>query len=177
MATPSRFIRFMTRPPGPSIDVAALYERHAGMVYRRIRRFYSHQEAEEVLQEVFERVMRNLHSWRGTSEIASWLYSVTTRHCLNRLRDDRRRRELLDQEAWSLPWTRPVARTDTEARLFLEQLWRQFDEEIGMIGILYYVDGMTQAQIGAELGVTGRTVSNRLARLRELAAEAAGDEP
>ena len=160
----------------PLPDIDAIYLQHAGMIYRRIRRFYGHQEAEEVLQEVFERLIRSVHSWSGAANLTHWLYSVTTRHCLNRLRDNRRRRELLDREGPTLPWGRPITDADPEARLFLDQLWRQLDQELSVIGTLYYLDGMSQAQIGEHLGVTGRTVSNRLQRIRALAAAAAGGE-
>ncbi len=170
-----------TRPSGSvpmssnrpaAVDVGAWYRRYGPAVYRRILRFYGRQEAEEVLQEVFLRVLRVVHSYRGDCSPVTWLYQVATRHCLNRLRDARRRRELL-LEFGRPDWSREIDRTDPDARIFLSQLWRDLDEELAMIGVYYFVDGMSHGQIAEVLGVSRRTVGNRLARLRELAEQAA----
>ncbi len=158
----------LARHPSRLPPVGELYALYARMVLRRIRRFYHEQEAEEVLQEVFERVLRSGKSFRGESRVSTWLYRVTTRHCLIRLRDDRRRAELF--EAHGPPaWSRPVAAADQEHITFVRQLWRQVDEELALVGMYYYIDGMSQADIGTLLGCTGRTVSNRLAELRRQA--------
>ncbi|MEQ1504488.1 MAG: sigma-70 family RNA polymerase sigma factor [Myxococcota bacterium] len=158
------------RPP----PVAELYARHGRLVLRRIRRFYADpHEAEEVLHEVFERVLVAVNAFRGESSITTWLYAITTRHCLIRLRDSRRRTALFEA-AGAPDWSRPVQSADQEVVVFVRSLWRSIDEELALIGLYYYVDGMSQAEIGALLGVTGRTVSNRLRTLQErLAAEEA----
>lgn len=155
------------------LDVEALYRAHAGVALRRIRRFYPAGVAEEVLHEVFERVIRRAHTFRGESHPVTWLYRLTTHHCLNRLRDERRRRELFDgvgAPAWSPVVSEPTA----EARVFLAQLWRDVDDELCQIGVYYFVDGMSQAQIGELMSVSGRTISTRLAELVDRARAAAG---
>ena len=106
---------------GPQLDIGLLYDRHGGMVYRRVRRFYSTEEAEEVVQEVFLRLMSTKATFRGESAITTWLYQVTTRHCLNRLRNARRRRELLDEHG-TPSWGQPIAPARQESRVFLDQV-------------------------------------------------------
>ena len=144
--------------------VEALYARHGRMVLRRVRRFYRGVEAEDVLQEVFEQVLRIGHSFEGRSTVRTWLYALTTRHCLIRLRNSRRRAELLDTHGHP-EWCAPALAPDAEAVAFLAQLWRSVDPDLAEIGVYYHVDGMSQADIGALLGVTGRTISNRLKAL------------
>jgi hypothetical protein len=61
--------------------------------------------------------------------------------------------------------------------VFLHQLWRRVDPELAEIGVYHYVDGMDRDAIGALLGVTGRTVSNRLRALAEAARSTAEEEP
>lgn len=155
-------------------DVGEWYRVHGAAVYRRILRFYRAQEAEEVLQEVFLRVLRTADSYRGESSPVTWLYQVTTRHCLNRLRDAKRRRELFEQHGRP-GWSREIDQHDPDARVFLDQLWRELDEELAVIGVLYFVDGMSHAQIAGTLGVSRRTVGNRLATLQERARAVAGE--
>ena len=59
--------------------------------------------------------------------------------------------------------------------MFLDALWRTLDDELALIGVLYYIDGMTTADIGRTLGVSDRTIANRLGRLADAAREAAGE--
>ena len=158
----------MTATASARLDVEALYRDHAGVALRRIRRFYSANLAEEVLHEVFERVLRRADTFRGESHPVTWLYQLTTYHCLNRLRDERRRRELFDGVG-GVDWGRPISEPTAEARVFLDELWRDVDEELCQIGVYTFVDGLSQAEVGALRGVSGRTISNRLAQLAALA--------
>ena len=63
-----------------------------------------------------------------------------------------------------------------EARVLLSTLTRQLKPRDRLILYLRFVEGLTQAEIGAELGVTQMQVSRLLSRvLRELRELAAGD--
>ena len=78
-----------------AVDVGELYREWGPMVFRRILRFYDPVEAEEVLHEVFVKVLENSDGFRADASPSTWLYSIATNHCLNRLRNSKRRRELL----------------------------------------------------------------------------------
>lgn len=158
--------------PSAALDLDALYREHGKLVLRRIRRFYRAEQATDLLHEVFERAIRSADQFRGDSTPVSWLYGIATGHCLARLRDERRRRHLLD-EVGEVPWSCPVSESSVEARIFLTELWRTVDPELAQIGVYYFVDDMSQADIGALMGVTGRTISNRIRQLQELATAAA----
>lgn len=55
----------------------ALYDRHAERVYAFARAMTGDGEAaEEVVQETFLRAARSLGSWRGRSELGTWLLAV-----------------------------------------------------------------------------------------------------
>lgn len=164
--------RTMTTAAAPPLDLAALYREHGRAVLRRIRRFYRGDIAQDILHEVFAKAVEHAGSFRGESSPISWIYGLTTRHCLARLRDERRRRELFE-EIGEVPWCCPITNPSTDSKIFLSQLWRTVDDELAQIGIYYYVDGMSQADIGALLGVTGRTISNRIQKLQHLAHQAA----
>ncbi len=155
-----------------TVDVEALYREWAPMVFRRIRRFYDPVESEEVLHEVFLKVLENLDSFRADASPSTWLYRIATNHCLNRLRNSRRRRELLAEHGADLYPAR--VGSHQEAELLLKQLWVELPEELLQIAVYYHVDGMTHAQIAEVIGVSRRTVGNRLEELERLAKEAGG---
>lgn len=158
-----------------AMDVGEMYRRYGPLVYRRVLRFYSRDEAEEIVQEIFMKVLSTKSTFQGASSPGTWLYQLTTRHCLNRLRDSRRRRELLE-EYGKPTWGTGAAAPAQEERIFLEQLWEQLDDELRTIGTHYFVDGMSHAEIARITGVSRRTIGNRLLKLQELAAAAAGRE-
>lgn len=147
-----------------------LYRRYAPVVLRRVRRFFRDpHEAEEVLHEVFLRVADKLDSFQGQSSPSTWLYQVATRHCINRLRDHSRRRDLLDQHGLALGWGNPVSAAGQEHHAALSALWRTANPDLMEIGIYYHLDGMTHDEIARVVGCSRRTVGNRLAELQALA--------
>ena len=160
-------------PIAPPLDLHALYTRHGGLVRARVRRFYAGPEADDIVQDVFIRAMEKWHTFRGDSSPATWLYQLTTRHCLNRLRDEKRRQELLADEGapW---WGEATAPARQEATALLGQLWKQLDEEVVMIGIYYHLDGMTRDDIATLLGLSRRTIGYRLTALSEAAQSLSG---
>jgi RNA polymerase sigma-70 factor (ECF subfamily) len=140
---------------GPSIE--DLYRRHAGMVLRRARQLVGDDAAEDIVHEVFIRAARSWVSFRGQSSITTWLYRITTNQCLNHIRDEATRR---------LRTTRPppqaVNAPATEDRLGVNQLLQRLPVELREVAVYYYVDQMDQREIAQLIGVSERTVRNRL---------------
>ena len=67
-------------------------------IYNYIRRLVvSHEDAEDVLQEVFIRVYRNLDQFRGESSLSTWIYRIATNESL-RLLNTRKDEEAIDYE-------------------------------------------------------------------------------
>lgn len=153
-------------------DVGKLYADHASRVFRWVLRFYPRAEAEEVVHEVFVKALERIESFREDASVTTWLYRLTTNHCLNRLRNANRRAELW-REHGQAPWTVPCGLADQDTVTFLRQFWRQLDDEHVAIGLHYFVDGMSHAEVARVVGCSPRTVGNRIARLRSLAREAA----
>lgn len=158
---------------GPAIDIDALYRRYGPLVLRRVRRFFpDDEEAVEVLQEIFLRVITHSADFRGDASPATWLYQIATRHCLGRLRDTTRRRTLMEDRG-EISWAPTVTRPVQEHVALVDSLWRTLDPQLVEIGVYYHLDGMTHAEIAELLGVSRRTVGNRL---DELAARAKATE-
>ena len=154
-------------------ELAELYTRYGPMVLRRIRRFYRGDEAEDVLQEVFIRVVAKEGSFKGQSQVSTWLYQVTTRYCLNRRRNEGRRKELREEHG-VFDWSPNTTHAQAEAKAFCNELWQQLDDELMQIGVHHYVDGMSHNEIARVMGVSRRTIGNRLEQLRVQAAALGG---
>jgi RNA polymerase sigma-70 factor, ECF subfamily len=151
-----------------SHDVGALYAQHAGRVYRWVLRFYAPEEAEEVVHEVFLKVLERIDGFRHDASPMTWLYRLMTNHCLNRRRNETRRCELW-REHGDAPWVVPAATADQHTVTYLREFWHALDDEQVTVGLLYFVDGMTHAEIARVVGCSPRTVGNRIEGLRALA--------
>lgn len=101
----------------------------------------------------------------------TWLYRITTNLCLDRMRDQRTRRRLLDESFAGRP---EAAGGGAEARVDVNQLLGVLPEESVALAVYLYWDEMTHEEIAAVLGCSRRQVgylAERLAAdLRERAA-------
>lgn len=67
-------------------------------IYNYIRRLVvSHEDAEDILQEVFIRVYRNFDQFRGESSLSTWIYKIATNESL-RLLNTQRKEEVVSAE-------------------------------------------------------------------------------
>jgi RNA polymerase sigma-70 factor (ECF subfamily) len=140
----------------------ALYRKHGKMVFRRARALLGDtQAARDAVQDIFLRALRARAEFEHAASPVAWLCKVTTNHCLNRLRDADRRRELLELQP------PPVeAIPSAEPRLAVADLLRRLPHELSEIAVYYYMDQMNQDEIAELLGVSRRTVGNRLDEFR-----------
>ncbi len=149
------------------MDVDALYRRYGPMVIRRCRQILNdEEEALDATQDVFVQLLIKHRRLRDEA-LSSLLYRMATNHCLNRVRDARRRQTTPDSAV-----VERIARWDetegrTEARDMLARLFGRQRESTRTMAFLHYVDGMTLEQVA---GVVGLSVSGVRKRLRGLRA-------
>jgi RNA polymerase sigma-70 factor (ECF subfamily) len=155
--------------------IADLFRKHGPMVYRRALRLLGGKaDAEEALHEVFIRVMRRIDDFEGKSQVTTWLYEITTNYCLNQLRDQARRRQLLAEH---LPAPDEVAAgADPVALVLLRRILAESDEREARAAVYVLLDGLSQEEAAAQLGVSQRTVSNLVDRFLRRARARAGAE-
>jgi RNA polymerase sigma-70 factor, ECF subfamily len=96
------------------------FDELAARVRGRVARWAAHvvgnpDDADDVAQVVLMRVAERLSSFDGRSRFSTWLYQVTRRVALNRLRTDERRRLILARSAPVDNTAVEQARSDSEA--------------------------------------------------------------
>ena len=68
-------------------------------IYNYIRRLVVfHEDAEDVLQEVFIRVFRHLDQFRSESSLSTWIYQIATNESLRLLNDRKEERNVASEE-------------------------------------------------------------------------------
>lgn len=144
--------------------VRHLYLRYGAMIVSRARALLRNEHAaQDALQEVFIRALRAGSGFRAQASPVTWLYRVATNYCLNCLRDERRRAAL-----WSAfgPAEAPVHTGDASARIQLEQILTRVRPELQEIAIYALHDELSHDEIAELVGVSRRTIGNRLAEFR-----------
>lgn len=76
-----------------------LYDVYSGKLLRFCKRMvWSSALAEDIVHEVFLRVIENPHAFQVTQKFSTWVYTIAHRLCLNQLRNAQHRHQLLNEE-------------------------------------------------------------------------------
>jgi RNA polymerase sigma-70 factor (ECF subfamily) len=154
-------------------EVEGLYRRYYPVVLRRAwAMLREEQAARDAAQEVFVRVLRTGGDFRGDSSPVTWLYRITTNHCLNLISSEARRRELL-REALP-PDDGPAPPPAIDDSLSVAAVLRRVPEELREVAVYHYLDQMDHQEIADLMGVSRRTIGYRLEAFRQAARAVAG---
>jgi len=137
-----------------------MYRRFAPLVHARARRPVR-DDADDIVHEVFVRVLR---SPPDREELASWFFVTTTNLCLDRLRHRARRDEGWWQEARAALDGEVTIERLVEAQDACRRLLGRFDDKTSRVAAMVLVDGMSQEEVAALLGVTRTAIAKRLNR-------------
>jgi RNA polymerase sigma-70 factor (ECF subfamily) len=135
-------------------------------------------EAWDLSQEVFLKVFRTIHRFRGQSSLRTWIYRIAVNQARNRHRFWRRRHRgdqvSLDQHVaehgeflsgGEATPDRVLAQKELAARLQTALDRLPFDQRTAIV--LREVDGLSYEEIAFSLGVAIGTVKSRLTRARQ----------
>jgi RNA polymerase sigma factor (sigma-70 family) len=162
------FVFALAAPAAVLLDVAALYKSHGHLVWRRARRILgSDDDATDAVQDIFARLWRDPSVFRGASQPTTFLYAVTTNHCLTVLRNRSTRQRLLDDKvAPQQPFSVPGVDLDTVA---IRAVLAAVDEDLATVAIAHFVDERSQDDLAAERGVSRRKIGELLSRFAAVA--------
>jgi RNA polymerase sigma-70 factor (ECF subfamily) len=133
------------------------------------RRLVGSRDADEATQEVYLRAWRKLETFRGESELATWLHSLATRALLTRRARANERAGPgieLDPEAHAAPG--PAAPTSSGLAEELELALERLPSRSRQVFVLHEVECLAHAEIALRLGVTIGTSKSQLAYARKL---------
>lgn len=138
-------------------------------------------DTEEVIQDVFWTAYRKARTFRGTAQFSTWLYRLTLNAALGRLRRSKRRREVPYEEFLPnfekdghhrvrpvIDWSNSVERryAEHERRQFIKEALEALRPMDKSVVVLSDIEGMSDKEIAAILGITVSAVKTRLHRAR-----------
>jgi RNA polymerase sigma-70 factor (ECF subfamily) len=136
-----------------------------GLCYRYTK---SMADAEDVLQEGFIKVFKNLHQFTGSGELGAWIRRIMVNSAINYLKKESRYQYDLSFSDHTL---HPVSDENPELTLNakeLADLIRQLPTGYQTVFNLYAVEGYSHGEIGNILGIHEGTSKSQYARARAL---------
>ena len=148
-----------TRAGSPAA-LALVYEQHAErMLAVAYRLLGSHDDAEDVVHDVFVGLPEALRRYEERGSFAAWLRTITARVALARLRETNAR------PAVDLDVAHVVAPArSSDASLTLERALRELSPSLRAVLVLKEIEGFTHAEIAAMLDITVGASEVRLHR-------------
>jgi RNA polymerase sigma-70 factor (ECF subfamily) len=155
-----------------------IYDQFHVRILRYMARMVDESEAEDLTQEVFAKVASSLASFRGESQLSTWLYRIATNAALDRLRGLPKAPNVqLAEEAEDIPdqnlWTgenEPAVESQVyrnEMNDCIRGFIARLPENYRMVLLLGEFEGLKNDQIADILDLTLDTVKIRLHRARE----------
>lgn len=170
---------------GDRAAFARLVQAYQGPVYNLCYRMLGNAvEAEDAVQETFLRVYTKLGTYSQEHKLSSWILSIGSHYCIDRLR--RRRGEMfsLDEEpvAMAIPARQAgpeESALSAETRDAVQAAVNKLDAAYRVPLILRYWHDLSYAEIADVMGLTVQAVKSRLhrARLQMIESAATADAP
>jgi RNA polymerase sigma-70 factor, ECF subfamily len=127
----------------------------------------SREDAEDVLQEGFVKVFRDLHQYKGAGSLEGWVRKVILNVALLALR--RKMNDPgtvdLDQVAWKIEGEAPAFEEGPPAKGLIK-LMQKMPPGFRTVLNLYVLEGYTHPQIAVALGISEGTSKSQLSRAK-----------
>ena len=139
-----------------------LVRRYIDMVFRvALNYLRNSNDAEDITQTVFEKLLRENKSFENEEHIRSWLIRVAVNECKKQLRSPWRRVEPLEDYLTAVAFDNPAHSDLYRAVMELPKKYR-------MAIYLHYYEGYSTQEIASLLRIPKNTVCSHLKRGREL---------
>jgi RNA polymerase sigma-70 factor (ECF subfamily) len=143
-----------------------LFDRYVGLVYNVALRIVGRpQDAEEVMQEVFQVLHQELGRFRGESKFKTWLYQIATARAINARKKLQAYRARLARFAQTVPTDTPSVSANDEERV--RRALDALPDDYRLLATLRYFCGLSYEEIAEVGGWPVGTSKSKMFRLHE----------
>ena len=165
----------------PEVKFQQVYDEYHAKIFRYLARIVGQSEAEDLTQEVFVKVGQALETFRGESQLSTWIYRIATNAALDRLRQPSVRHggeKLLPVESIAEIKADQDIRTGelkpsteqglirTEMNGCIREIIQALPEQYRSVIVLSELEDLKDNEIAEILGLTLQTAKVRLHRAR-----------
>lgn len=148
-----------------------LYDRFSGEMYVVCLRYCKNEaEAQDILQDAFIKVFKNISSFRGESKLFHWIKRIVINTALNQQRNKHHLYPIVDINAGHSVSDDAYAISDYNWRELLK-IVMELPQGCRVIFNLYAIEGYNHREIGEMLQISEGTSKSQYARARQLLQE------
>jgi len=161
------------------LEYDEIYNEYYQKVIRYLSKIVGENDAEDIAQEVFEKINRGLEKFQGKSKLSTWVYRIATNTAIDKMRSSSNKYPLkptapedLDHSEDRNVWSDSKA-TTTDQKLIHEEMSdcvREFIDvlppDYNVVLVLKEYEGLTNSEIGEILHISIGNVKTRLHRAR-----------
>lgn len=155
---------------GDRSALTTLYERHAGWLTVRLSRRCDDPElVDTALQDTFLAAWKQASGYQPTGDVGAWLWTIAIRRLIDQLRRRRPPEPVADLAPLAAVVAEeiPLALGHTD----MGEAFARLDPDLQAVMAATALDGLTNAEAAALLGVPVGTVKSRLSRARQILQE------
>ena len=142
-----------------------LIQKYQRKIYWHVRKMVvSHDDADDLTQEVFLKVWQGLDNFRGDSQLFTWIYRIATNECLNFLRNKRKMQfcEIEDfSEVFASDHNHDVLISGDDIQLALQNAIMTLPDKQRLVFNMRYFNELTNEQIAEIMQVHIGTVKTQ----------------
>lgn len=146
-----------------------LYKRFSGKMYSVCLRYANNSDdAQDLLQEGFIKVYRNLHKFRSEGSFEGWIRRVFVNSSIEHFRKRSLQLSKVSDKEESTIEDGDITALDSLAEKDIISLIQQLSPGYRTVFNLYVIEGYSHKEIGEQLGISEGTSKSQLARSRSI---------
>ena len=140
-----------------------IVESNQGIIKSLCNAYYtSYEDRKDVFQDIVLQLWKSFETFRGESEISTWIYRVSLNTILAKVRKEKRTINAESISCSELTISNAMADDDTELLTMVLQYLKGIDKAI----VILYLEGYKNKEISQILNLTPTNVSTRLSRVK-----------
>lgn len=148
-----------------------LYRRFSPKMYAVCIRYAgSTDDAQDILQDGFIKVFKNLAKFRGEGSFEGWIRRIIVNTAIEHLRRKTYLKPIAEKEENTIPY-KEITVLDKLGEKDIMELIKQLSPGYRTVFNMYVVEGFTHKEIGDILGISEGTSKSQLARARVILQE------
>lgn len=131
-----------------------------------MRYFRDKSKAEDVLQDGFIKIFKNIHKFRKIGSLEGWMRRIVVNTALDQIRKDKKSQNNIELDNTNF---KIVQKSDIEGRLQAEVLMdiiKQLPDGFRVVFNMYAIEGYSHKEIGKELGISENTSKSQYSRAK-----------
>ena len=158
---------------GDTKSFSVLVNRYKDLVFSlTLRMLKNREEAEEISQDVFIKIFKSLHKFKGDSKLSTWVYKITYNSCLDKLKQYKKEYvkvpidEFTENKVQVLDNALENMIIENRKQM-IQNCINKLPGDDGFLLTLYYFEELSLDEISKIVGLTSNNVKVKLFRSRK----------